>query len=158
MTNKTILKVAPKIQSKIDKKCKDMSAQEKENYLNSLGGRIFVKRLEKGWSQPDLGNMAGVTYQNIQFAENNAVGMPRYIKELAEALDTSIEYLVNGEQEPNVVRYKQHISIVSIDTPIKPDPNFDHYLVKIEKGKQLFLPDDVSTVGFVNVIFIGHQN
>ena len=147
-----------KIQSKIDKKVKNMTDLEKEIYLNSLGGRIFLKRIAKDWSQPDLANMAGVTYQNIQFAEDNKVKMPRYIRELSESLGTSIEYLINGEEEPNVVRLEQHVSIVSVDTPIKPDTNSDYHLVKIKKGEPLFVPKGAEIVGQVNKIFIGHTN
>lgn len=105
---------------------------------DTLGSRVKALRKEKGWTQTDLANMAGVTYQNIQFCESNKIKMPRYIKELAESLGTSIEYLVKGEEQPNVVRLQQHISIVSVDSPVKPDPNFDYHLVKIEKGKQLY--------------------
>ena len=147
-----------KVARKIDKKVKDMNEAEKEIYLNSLGYRIFKKRLERGWSQPDLANMAGVTYQNIQFAEDNKVKMPRYIRELSESLGTSIEYLINGEEEPNVVRLEQHVSIVSVDTPIKPDTNSDYHLVKIKKGEPLFVPKGAEIVGQVNKVFIGHTN
>jgi DNA-binding XRE family transcriptional regulator len=125
---------------------------------NSLGYRVKMLRKEKGWSQTDLANMADVTYQNIQFCENNKIKMPRYIKELAESLGTSIEYLVSGETEPNVIRINQHISIVSVDTPVKPDPNFDYHLVKIEKGQPLFVPKGAEIVGQVNKVFIGHSN
>ena len=158
MTNQIKSEIKSKIAKKIEKRCKEMSESEKKDFLNSLGGRIFMLRINKDWSQPDLANAAGVTYQNIQFAEKNVVGMPRYIKELSEALDTSIEYLVNGETEPNVVRLQQHISIVSIDAPIKPNANFEYHLVKIEKGKQLFVPQDAEIVGQVNKVFIGHNN
>ena len=125
---------------------------------NSLGYRVKMLRKEKGWSQTDLANMADVTYQNIQFCENNKIKMPRYIKELAESLGTSIEYLVSGETEPNVIRINQHISIVSVDTPVKPDPNFDYHLVKIEKGQPVFVPKGAEIVGQVNKVFIGHSN
>tara|TARA_R100000541_G_scaffold56418_1_gene65837 strand:- start:108 stop:536 length:429 start_codon:yes stop_codon:yes gene_type:complete len=125
---------------------------------DTLGSRVKELRKEKGWTQTDLANMAGVTYQNIQFCESNKIKMPRYIKELAESLGTSIEYLVKGEEQPNVVRLQQHISIVSVDSPVKPDPNFDYHLVKIEKGKQLFVPKDAEIVGQVNKVFIGHTN
>jgi len=158
MTVKSNSEISLKIQSKIDKKVKDMTDLEKEIYLNSLGFRIFKKRLERGWSQPDLANMAGVTYQNIQFAEDNKVKMPRYIRELAESLGTSIEYLINGEEEPNVVRLEQHISIVSVDNPVKPDPNYDYHLVKVKKGEPLFVPKGAEIVGQVNKVFIGHTN
>ena len=158
MTNQIKSEIKSKIDRKIEKRCKEMTESEKNDFLNSLGGRIFMLRINKDWSQPDLANAAGVTYQNIQFAEKNAVGMPRYIKELSEALDTSIEYLVNGETEPNVVRLQQHISIVSVDSPVRPDSNFDYHLVKIAKGKQLFVPQDAEIVGQVNKVFIGHTN
>ena len=125
---------------------------------DTLGSRVKELRKEKGWTQTDLANMAGVTYQNIQFCESNKIKMPRYIKELAESLGTSIEYLVKGEEQPNVVRLQQHISIVSVDSPVKPDANFDYHLVKIAKGKQLFVPKDAEIVGQVNKVFIGHNN
>ena len=131
---------------------------EEEVESASLGTRVRALRLELGWTQTDLANMAGVTYQNIQFCESNKIKMPRYIKELAESLGTSIEYLVKGEEQPNVVRLQQHISIVSVDSPVKPDANFDYHLVKIAKGKQLFVPKDAEIVGQVNKVFIGHNN
>ena len=124
----------------------------------SLGTRVRALRLELGWTQTDLANMAGVTYQNIQFCESGKIKMPRYINELAESLGTSIEYLVKGEAKPNVVRLQQHISIVSVDSPIKPDSNFEYHLVKIEKGQKLFVPQGTEVVGKVNKVFIGHTN
>ena len=158
MTNQIKSEIKSKIDRKIEKRCKEMSESEKKDFLNSLGSRVKELRKEKGWTQTDLANMAGVTYQNIQFCESNKIKMPRYIKELAESLGTSIEYLVKGEEQPNVVRLQQHISIVSVDSPVRPDSNFDYHLVKIAKGKQLFVPQDAEIVGQVNKVFIGHNN
>jgi len=129
------------------------------NIKNStLGQRVKELRNAKGWTQTDLANMAGVTYQNIQFCENDKIKMPRYIKELAESLGTSIEYLVKGEEQPNVVHIQQHISIVSVDNPVKPDPNYDYHLVKVKKGEPLFVPKGAEIVGQVNKVFVGHTN
>jgi len=129
------------------------------NIKNStLGQRVKDLRNAKGWTQTDLANMAGVTYQNIQFCENDKIKMPRYIKELAESLGTSIEYLVKGEEQPNVVHIQQHISIVSVDNPVKPDPNYDYHLVKVKKGEPLFVPKGAEIVGQVNKVFVGHTN
>jgi len=125
---------------------------------SSLGQRVRDLRNAKGWTQTDLANMAGVTYQNIQFCENDKIKMPRYIKELAESLGTSIEYLVKGEEQPNVVHIQQHISIVSVDNPVKPDPNYDYHLVKVKKGEPLFVPKGAEIVGQVNKVFVGHTN
>ena len=124
----------------------------------TLGQRVRDLRNAKGWTQTDLANMAGVTYQNIQFCENDKIKMPRYIKELAESLGTSIEYLVKGEEQPNVVHIQQHISIVSVDNPVKPDPNYDYHLVKVKKGEPLFVPKGAEIVGQVNKVFVGHTN
>jgi len=125
---------------------------------NTLGGRVRWMRKTKGWTQADLAKMCGVPYQSIQNCETNAIKMPKYIRELSDALNTSIEYLVKGEIEPNVVHVSEHITLVSADTPIKPDAKSDYYVVKIKKDGQLFLPPDVEKVGKVNKVFIGHNN
>ena len=138
---------------------KTKSKNKTANIKNSsLGQRVRDLRNAKGWTQTDLANMAGVTYQNIQFCENDKIKMPRYIKELAESLGTSIEYLVKGEEQPNVVHIQQHISIVSVDNPVKPDPNYDYHLVKVKKGEPLFVPKGAEIVGQVNKVFVCHTN
>ena len=138
---------------------KTKSKNKTANIKNSsLGQRVRDLRNAKGWTQTDLANIAGVTYQNIQFCENDKIKMPRYIKELAESLGTSIEYLVKGEEQPNVVHIQQHISIVSVDNPVKPDPNYDYHLVKVKKGEPLFVPKGAEIVGQVNKVFVGHTN
>ncbi len=136
----------------------DLKSVEVIPNVGSLGERVKLLRKEKGWTQADLATEAGVTYQNIQHCEHNKISMPRYIKELADALGTSIQYLVDGEVEPNVVRIQQHVSIVSIDTPVKPEKDCDFYLVKVEKDKPLFVPQGATIVGQINKIFVGHNN
>ena len=136
----------------------DMKTVEVIPNVNTLGQRVKLLRKQKGWTQADLATEAGVTYQNIQHCEHDKIAMPRYIKELADALGTSIQYLVDGEVEPNVVRIHQHISILSIDTPIKPEKDCDFYVVKVLKDEKLFVPQGAEIVGQVNKIFVGHNN
>jgi transcriptional regulator with XRE-family HTH domain len=155
MVDKVILEKSLKQTQKVQTK---KSKVQTEVDPDTLGGRVRWMRKSKGWTQTDLATMCGVTYQNIQNCETNSIKMPRYINEIADALDTSIEYLVKGEKEPNVVRVNQHISLVSADMPIKPDSNTDYYVVGIKKKKKLFLPDDVKVVGRVNKVFVGHNN
>tara|TARA_R100001530_G_scaffold105452_1_gene73607 strand:- start:67 stop:528 length:462 start_codon:yes stop_codon:yes gene_type:complete len=123
-----------------------------------LGDRVKWKRKAMGYSQPDLAKLCDVSTSNINNIERHLVGLPRYIKRLADVLDTSIEYLVNGQTDPSVVHIAQHISLLSVDTPIKPElKDFDYHIVKIKKGQQLFVPKEVDVIGKVEEIFIGHK-
>jgi len=126
--------------------------------VKTLGERVKLLRKDKGLTQSELAGLAGVTYQNIQFCESGRIKVPRYIKELADALGTSVQYLLDGELEPNVVRIQQHISLVAVDTPVTPDLKSDFYLVKIKKNDRLYLPEGATTIGKVNKIFSGHSN
>jgi len=126
----------------------------KEN--KTLGQRVKWMRKTKGWSQTDLANKCGITYQNIQNVEKGRVQMPQYIQSLATALETTIEYLIKGEVEPNVVRLPETYSLVSLSSPIMPDKNVEYYVVKINKEDQLFLPDNAEKVSKVQRIFISH--
>ena len=127
---------------------------KKEN--KTIGERVKWMRKAKGWSQTNLANLCGVTYQNIQNVEMGRISMPRYIQDLATALETTVEYLIKGEEEPNVVRLPETYSLVSLSNPIMPDKDVEYYVVKIKKEDQLFLPDNAEKVSKVQRIFISH--
>lgn len=76
----------------------------------TMGGRIQALRLQKGWSQEDLGFHIGVNNKSvISFYEHDtrSVSIP-VLQVLAKELGTSIDYLVNGteaggEEDPDIV-------------------------------------------------------
>jgi len=58
-----------------------------------VGQRIRARRMAKGMSQTELGNMLGVTFQQVQKYERgiNRVGAGRLVR-VAEALDVPISF------------------------------------------------------------------
>ena len=64
--------------------------------MENLGETIKSLRLEKGWSQPQLAQLVGVSNGIISIWENN-INEPKasYIKKFAEAFGVSADYLLN---------------------------------------------------------------
>ena len=66
----------------------------------AIGTRVAARRSELGLSQSELARRAGVKAQSIQQLEKGDVKKPRYLLELASALDVSPEWLAYGERAP----------------------------------------------------------
>lgn len=64
--------------------------------MENLGETIKALRLEKGWSQPQLAKLVGVSNGIISIWENN-INEPKasYIKKLAETFGVTADYLLN---------------------------------------------------------------
>ena len=62
----------------------------------SFNERVRQRRIELGLSQAELGKMAGVPQSTIGQIENGRNKSSTKILELANALQTTVEYLVNG--------------------------------------------------------------
>lgn len=71
--------------------------------LDSLGGRIKFLRTAKGWSGARLGRESGFSQNTIWSLENNKVAEPsvQLLWALAEALETTPEYLWTGQYDPD---------------------------------------------------------
>jgi transcriptional regulator with XRE-family HTH domain len=67
-----------------------------------IGGRLRAVRLDRGWSQTKLGDVLGVSFQQVQKYERgaNRVSVSR-AHQIADALKVSLEQLV-GNGEPTV--------------------------------------------------------
>ena len=52
-------------------------------------------RMVKGWTQKQLAENVGVTYQTVQFWEKGTTPWPKHLPKLAEALEVSPGQLVN---------------------------------------------------------------
>jgi transcriptional regulator with XRE-family HTH domain len=64
-----------------------------------FGQRIKAQRRQKGWTQKELGAQLGVNYQQVNKYEAGLHSPPfEKLVELAELFETSIDYLVTGNQ------------------------------------------------------------
>ncbi|GEP93728.1 Transcriptional regulator, contains XRE-family HTH domain [Chitinophaga terrae (ex Kim and Jung 2007)] len=86
---------------------------------NNLGNRILELRKSKSWSQSDLADKVGISYAQIGRYETKGAQPPaEVIKKIAEALDTSVDYLIYGSaadkasealHDAEVIRYFKEI-------------------------------------------------
>lgn len=65
----------------------------------SIGERIKKRRKELGLTQAELSELIGIAQQSLQSIESGKIGKPRKIIALAEALETTPEYLQFGVGE-----------------------------------------------------------
>jgi transcriptional regulator with XRE-family HTH domain len=72
--------------------------------MNDLGGRIMQLRKEKGLSQTDLANQVGVSYAQIgRYETKGTQPSADILKKLADALNTTSDYLMNGNKDDKAV-------------------------------------------------------
>ena len=123
---------------------------------SNFAQRVAELRKSKGLSQTDLGNLVGVVWQNIQNVELGKVTRPRYLEDLAAALDVSVDYLLSGNTTIQSKGASNPFSLIAVDQPILPNKEKDIYVVSVNKGEQLYLTNSAEQVGMVAQIFIGH--
>jgi transcriptional regulator with XRE-family HTH domain len=119
----------------------------------SLGERIKQLRKKAGLSQGDIGKIVGVPYQSIQNVELGRVKRPRFIIQLAEALNTSIDYLITGSENDGAKSVLKDINIIGVDKHVEQNLERDFYVVSIDRGKKLFLADGATEVAKVVKLF-----
>jgi len=64
-----------------------------------INTRVRQRRIEMGLSQADLAQAVGVKQQNIQQLEDGTVSRPRYMHELANALNVDLGWLLTGQTQ-----------------------------------------------------------
>ena len=65
--------------------------------MAKLGKRIQELRKQKNWSQSDLADKVGISYAQIGRYETKEAQPPAVVlNKMANALDTSVDYLING--------------------------------------------------------------
>lgn len=80
---------------------------------NNLGTRIIELRKAKEWSQSDLATQVGVSYAQIGRYETKGAQPPAAIlKKIAIALDTTIDFLVNGNTEDKANEVLQDAEVI----------------------------------------------
>jgi transcriptional regulator with XRE-family HTH domain len=86
---------------------------------NHLGSRIIELRKNKNWSQSDLAVKVGVSYAQIgRYETKDAQPPAQVLKKIADALDSTVDYLLNGNiedkakaslQDAEVIRYFKEV-------------------------------------------------
>jgi len=86
---------------------------------NKLGSRIIELRKAKNWSQSQLADKVGVSYAQIGRYETKGSQPPAAVlKKIADALDTTVDFLINGNtedkakatlQDAEVIRYFKEV-------------------------------------------------
>lgn len=67
---------------------------------NKLGSRITELRKVKAWSQSQLAEKVGISYAQIgRYETKGSQPSAEVLKKIAEALDTSVDFLINGNTE-----------------------------------------------------------
>jgi len=72
--------------------------------MNNLGSRIVELRKRKGFSQSSLAKQVGISYAQIGRYETKGAQPPaEVLKKIADALDTTVDYLINGATDEKAV-------------------------------------------------------
>ena len=88
-------------------------------HKNKLGNRILELRKAKAWSQTDLAEAVGISYAQIgRYETKDAQPPAEVLKKIADALDTTVDFLLNGTtadkasaalQDAELIRYFKEI-------------------------------------------------
>jgi len=86
-----------------------------------VGQRVRVRRKMLGYSQTQLGNELGVTFQQVQKYERgtNRIGSSRLFR-MAAALDVPVSYFFEGA-ETKLPGYQESVEAIDADTFAKPE-------------------------------------
>jgi transcriptional regulator with XRE-family HTH domain len=72
--------------------------------MNNLGNRIVELRKKKGFSQSNLAKQVGISYAQVGRYEIKGAQPPaEVLKKIADALDTTVDYLINGDTDEKAV-------------------------------------------------------
>lgn len=92
---------------------------------NKLSNRIIELRKAKNWSQTDLAAKVGVSYAQIgRYETKDAQPPAAVLKKIADALDTTVDFLVNGNtsdkanavlQDAEVIRYFKEVDALPVE-------------------------------------------
>ena len=107
----------------------------------TIGDRVKKLREDKGLKQRELAELVGnLSFQNIGNLEQNKIKRaPRYINELAEVLDVTVDYLIRGQAHQYQTTDQMH-ELLATDRPTEIDFSESVWAVSIPHGEELILP------------------
>jgi len=120
--------------------------------MDNFADRVKHLRDKLGLSQPQLAKKIGTHYVNIANIERGAVENPRYLSKLAEALETTPSFLINGTKSEKVL-VDTPVHLLRADKEVLGDPDKELYVISIDKKKKLFLTDGAEIVAKIKQVF-----
>jgi len=120
--------------------------------MDNFADRVKHLRDKLGLSQPQLAKRVGTHHVNIANIERGAVQNPRYLSELAKALETTPSYLVDGTKSEKVL-IDTPVHLLRADKEVLSDPDKELYVVSVDKKKKLFLTDGAEIVAKIKNVF-----
>jgi|TARA_Y100000296_G_scaffold20499_1_gene24332 transcriptional regulator with XRE-family HTH domain len=120
--------------------------------MENFAQRVKQLRDKLGLSQPQLAKKIGTHYVNIANIERGAVENPRYLSKLAEALETTPSFLINGTKSEKVL-VDTPVHLLRADKEVLGDPDKELYVISIDKKKKLFLTDGAEIVAKIKQVF-----
>ena len=124
---------------------------------STIASRVKFKRESMKMKANVLATKCGVPPTSINMLEMGKVKQPQYLIKLADALETTTDFLLRGDAEQNLVQASKIRSQVTIDREIQPDSDSDYYLVKIKKGETPFYSSGMTQVAEVVTLLIDHK-
>tara|TARA_B100000795_G_C22786106_1_gene434696 strand:- start:358 stop:786 length:429 start_codon:yes stop_codon:yes gene_type:complete len=125
--------------------------------LSSIATRVKFKRESLNMKANVLAFKCGVPATSINMLEMGKVKQPQYLIKLADALETTTDFLLRGEADYRPIKTTSSQSQVTIDREIQPDSDSDYYLVKIKKGETPFYSSGMTEVAEVVALLIDHK-
>ncbi|MBD3280212.1 helix-turn-helix domain-containing protein [Candidatus Dojkabacteria bacterium] len=111
-----------------------------------IGLQIRKARLEKGFSQDELGDKIGVTWEMISRYENGRSSPSRHVDKLAKALGKSVGYLYGQDIDP----IKENVE--KIASALR-----EQGIGYEKKSSEVVLVDDISVLGFERSIKLSRK-
>lgn len=90
--------------------------------MQTLGGRIKNLREKKNIKQKDLAQFSGLTIVQLsRYETDDRKPDPEALKNIADALDTSVDYLLGRTNDPSPVRKETNMSFYGGPDKYTPD-------------------------------------
>jgi transcriptional regulator with XRE-family HTH domain len=99
--------------------------------MTSIGERIKILRTEKGFTQKSLAEQIGMTYVQIgRYEKRGAIPSSGVLAKLADALETTADFLMNGSRDEIASREIQDKELLHLFKSIEQLDDQDKSMVK----------------------------
>lgn len=99
--------------------------------MSELGKRIRKIRKDLGMSQTELANKVGLSYAQIgRYETKNAQPQTEILKKIAETLEVSVDFLLNGSKEEQAKNRLSDTELINQFKAVEQMGDEDKYIIK----------------------------